>query len=165
MTPGVSILRPFSFSQRVEGMGHNCYSRLALEVLHNVKEPVIHIWLLRELDLDLVKIAESILFETGISTGVPRKQTLTASFCMFGTVAVSHIEYGLLALVHSVARNWSQCMTGRHASSERRRLVGAPTAIGLERRPEHGCCTAGCAYGTIRRHGAMLCRGEHLMLR
>lgn len=56
-------------------------------------------------------------------------------------------------------------MTGRHASTERHGLWWTPTAIGLEWRPEHGRCAAGCAHGTVRRHGTMRCRGEHLVLR
>jgi len=35
--------------------------RLALEVFHNVKKPIVHIGLIRELDLDLVQVAERIL--------------------------------------------------------------------------------------------------------
>lgn len=70
--------------------GHSYHSRLALEVLHNIKEPVVHIGLLRELDFDLIKVAESILFETGISMGVPRKHLLMTSVWMFGAAVISH---------------------------------------------------------------------------
>lgn len=37
------------------------YPRLALEVLHNVKEPIVDVWLLMKLNLDLVEIAQRIL--------------------------------------------------------------------------------------------------------
>lgn len=82
MTPGVSILRPFSYAHDVKGRPRRSFnSRLTLEILHDVKEPVVHIRLFRELDLDLVKVAESVLFEKDISTGVPREQLLTTLFC------------------------------------------------------------------------------------
>lgn len=157
----MSILPPLSYLQHVKSQGHSCHSRLALEVLHDVQEPIIYVWLLRELDFDLVQVAESILFETGISTGVPRKHLLPTSVCIFGTAVVSHIEYGLLSLVH-VARNGSQRMTRRHAGTEGHVLRGTPTAFRLEGRPEHGRCTPGRPVG---RHGSVGCRGEHLMLR
>lgn len=160
----MSILWSFSSWQHVKRNGHNWHSRLALEVLHDVEESVIYIRLLRELDFDLVEVAQSILFGTGISAGVPRKQLPMTSVCIFGAEAVSHIKYGLLALVHG-ARDWSQCMTARHASTEGHGLSVAPTAFRLEWRPEHGRCTAGCAHGAVRRHGTVRCRGEHLMLR
>ena len=35
--------------------------RLALEIFHNIEESVIDIWLVSELNLDLVEVAESIL--------------------------------------------------------------------------------------------------------
>lgn len=146
------------------GGGHICHSRLAFEVLHDVEESVIHIGLLRELDFDLVKVAESILFETGISTVVPRKQLLVTSVCIFGTAVISHIEYGLLSLVH-VARGWSHRVASGHASTERQGLSGTPAPFGLEWRPKDGRSITGCAHGTVRRHGAMRRRGEHLMLR
>lgn len=140
------------------------HSRLALEVFHDVEESVIHIGLLRELDFDLVKVAQSILFETGISTGVPRKQLLVTSVCMFGTAVISHIEYGLLSLVHA-ARGWSHSMTSGHASTERQGLGGTPGPFGLEWGPKDGRSVTGRAHGTVRRHGTMRRRGEHLMLR
>lgn len=87
-----------------------------------------------------------------------------ASVCMFGTAVISHIEYGLLALVHAT-RGRSHRVTSGHASAERQGLTGTPAPLGLERRPEHGRCAAGCTHGTVRRHGAMRRRGEHLMLR
>jgi hypothetical protein len=34
---------------------------LALEILHNVQELIVHIWLLMKLHLDLVEIAKSVL--------------------------------------------------------------------------------------------------------
>lgn len=144
--------------------GHSCHSRLALEVLHYIKEPVIHIGLLRELDFDLIKVAESILFETGISTGVPRKHLFMNSIWMFRTAVISHIEDGLLPLVHA-ARGWSHRMTSCHASTERQGLSGTPASLGLEWRPKDGRCITGCAHGSVRWHGAMRRWGEHLMLR
>ena len=39
--------------------------RLALEVLHDVEESIIHIWLVDKLDLDLVEVAQSILCANG----------------------------------------------------------------------------------------------------
>jgi hypothetical protein len=54
-------------------------SRLAFKVFHDVQEPIVHVRLLVELNLDLVKIAEGILeftknqnpshVETSTSTG------------------------------------------------------------------------------------------------
>jgi hypothetical protein len=35
--------------------------RLAFEILHDVQEPIVYIWLVCELDLDLVEIAQGIL--------------------------------------------------------------------------------------------------------
>lgn len=165
ITPGVSILWPFSYSQHVKS-GRSYHSRLALEVLHNIKEPVVHIGLLRELDFNLVKVTESILFEMGISTGVPKKHLLITSVWMFGAAVISHIEDGLLPLVQA-ARSWVHRMSSRHASTERRHggLSGTPAPLGLEWRPEDGRCITGCAHGSVRRHGAMRHRGEHLMLR
>ena len=39
--------------------------RLALEVLHDVEEPVIHIWLVDKLYLDLIEVAQSVLCTSG----------------------------------------------------------------------------------------------------
>ena len=36
--------------------------RLALEIFHNIQEPIIYIRLVGKLDLNLIKIAERILF-------------------------------------------------------------------------------------------------------
>lgn len=160
----MSILRSFSYAQHVKMWGHSFHSRLAFEVLHDVEESVIHIGLLRELDFHLVKVAEGILFKTSISMGGPRKQLLMISVCKFGTAVISHIEYGLLSLVH-IARGWSHRVTSGHASTERQGLSGTPAPFGLEWRPEYGRRTAGCAHGAVRRHGPMGRRGEHLMLR
>jgi len=35
--------------------------RLALKILHDIEEPIIHVWQVVELHLDLVKVAESVL--------------------------------------------------------------------------------------------------------
>lgn len=72
MTPGVSILYLISTTHSLLLPAGRANLRLALEVLHDVKEPVVHIRLVGELDLDLVKIAEGILLHAGISTCIPR---------------------------------------------------------------------------------------------
>lgn len=57
MTPGVSILLSLVYNaqQRAEIL------RLALEVLHYIQKPVVHVGLFNKADLDLIKIAQSIL--------------------------------------------------------------------------------------------------------
>jgi len=35
---------------------------LAFEVLHNIKEAIVYIWLVGKLDLNLIQVAEGILF-------------------------------------------------------------------------------------------------------
>lgn len=59
MTPGVSILPRVSTPVR-DSLG-SLHPRLALEVLHDIEESVIDIWLLMKLDLDLVEVAQCIL--------------------------------------------------------------------------------------------------------
>jgi hypothetical protein len=41
-------------------------SRLTLEILHNIQEPIIYIWLVGKLDLNLIKIAQRILFRVSV---------------------------------------------------------------------------------------------------
>jgi hypothetical protein len=36
-------------------------SRLTLEIFHDIKKPIVYIWLLGKLHLDLVQVAEGIL--------------------------------------------------------------------------------------------------------
>lgn len=57
MTPGVSMLlwSVVSPEQRIN------HIRLAFKVFHNVEEPIVHVWLVVELYLDLVKIRQGIL--------------------------------------------------------------------------------------------------------
>lgn len=63
MTPGVSILVDCQFCCDVYcNVVSACDARLAFEILHNVEEPVIDFRLFDEADLDLVQIAERILF-------------------------------------------------------------------------------------------------------
>lgn len=62
MTPGVSILIDCQFLWCILQCSPAGDARLAFEILHDVKEPVIDFWLLDEADLDLVEIAERILF-------------------------------------------------------------------------------------------------------
>lgn len=57
ITPGVSIL----LSSVCNAQQQAEYLRLALEILHYIQKPVIHIGLFNEADLDLVKIAQSVL--------------------------------------------------------------------------------------------------------
>lgn len=57
MTPGVSILS--GMMRRVWGRDGGD-SHLALEVLHDVEKVVVHVWLVLELDLDCIEIAECI---------------------------------------------------------------------------------------------------------
>lgn len=57
MTPGVSILHSsvYNAQQRAEIL------RLALEILHYIQKSVVHVGLFNKADLDLIKIAQSIL--------------------------------------------------------------------------------------------------------
>lgn len=43
------------------------YSRLALKVLHDVEEPIVHIGLVMKLDFDLIQVGEGILRTKRIS--------------------------------------------------------------------------------------------------
>lgn len=64
---------------------------------------------------------------------------------------VSHIEYGLLSLVHGSGR-WPHGIARGHAAAEGHGLGRAPTSLGLERRAED------CGRGTRRTDGAI---GRH----
>jgi hypothetical protein len=44
--------------------------RLAFEVFHNIQESVIDVWLVMELDFDLVKVGEGILEREAVSNRV-----------------------------------------------------------------------------------------------
>jgi hypothetical protein len=48
-------------SKRLLGGFGRLYSRLTLEVLHYIKEPIIDIGLFNEADLDLVEVTERVL--------------------------------------------------------------------------------------------------------
>lgn len=60
-------------------------SRLTLEVLHDIKEAIVDIWLIDELDLDLVQVAQSVLvrawwhFSSWPTTNSPTKRARRAS--------------------------------------------------------------------------------------
>ena len=61
MTPGVSILVRL-INEHVQGVIHcGRDSRLAFEVFHDIQKPVIDIWLIRKLDLDLIEVTECVL--------------------------------------------------------------------------------------------------------
>lgn len=64
MTPGVSMLEfQGQLFMKIGGLfGNFLYSRLALEIFHNIKESVVHVGLVHELDLDLVQVTECVLF-------------------------------------------------------------------------------------------------------
>lgn len=59
MTPGVSILVHAVSRIRRRGVRH--HSRLALEIFHNVQEPIVYIGLIVELDLNLIQVGEGVL--------------------------------------------------------------------------------------------------------
>lgn len=83
---------------------------------------------------------------------------------------VSHIEYGLLSLVHGPG-GWPHGIARGHTAAERHRLGRAPTSLSLEGRAEHcrratrrtnravgrhvGVGTR-YKYGMLRRRGAVL---------
>jgi hypothetical protein len=60
MTPGVSILRRVRDCLWKNRSGLKNV-RLTFEIFHNIKESIVHIWLISKLDLDLVKVAERVL--------------------------------------------------------------------------------------------------------
>lgn len=45
----------------MQGKGRRVHIRSTLEVLHDVQESVINIWMVNELDLDLIEVAEGVL--------------------------------------------------------------------------------------------------------
>lgn len=46
---------------RLAGSRTMAHLRLALEIFHDVEKPIIDVWLLMELDLHLVQVAQSVL--------------------------------------------------------------------------------------------------------
>lgn len=76
---------------------------------------------------------------------------------------VSHIEYGLLSLVHSPGR-WSHGIARRHAAAERHRLGRAPTSLSLEWGTEHCRRATGRTNGAIGRHVGVGTRYKYGML-
>lgn len=159
MTPGVSILAfelalfPFfvllllSVPTRQVGTKH---LRLTLEILHYIEELVIHVWLLVELDFDLVKIAQRIL-RRRVSAERRRAQT---------GLGQAYVENRLLPLGHP-GRPLRDGMPGAHTRAERQLLhgsgtiLGCPSAIlGLERTAEDSA-GAGRPKGVVGAVGAI----------
>ncbi len=66
MTPGVSILRTRQSGPVTHQHAHE-YSRLALEVFHDVEKPVVDVRLVMKLHLDLVEVRQGILRENEVS--------------------------------------------------------------------------------------------------
>lgn len=128
MTPGVSMLPIVSNPGHV--LRASWHLRLALEILHDVEESVVHIGLLRELDLNLVKIAQRILLEKWNQHLYLQEAAFTSLGFIFSTAVMSYIENGLLALVHT-ARSRRHGMTRGHTGTEGHRLTGASTSFGL----------------------------------
>lgn len=139
--------------------------RLALKILHNIQKSIVNIWLVGELNLDLVKVAEGILLCTIISKCAPRQspRSLVWVLSAIGTALVSHIEYGLLSLVHG-AGSWAHGIARGDAAAERYGLRATSTNVGLERRSEDGCRAGGWTDGAIGRKRGMRTWGEHGML-
>lgn len=61
MTPGVSMLGKLASNHDENTSKSMRNSRLALKIFHDIQEPIIHIWLVGKLNLDLIKITERIL--------------------------------------------------------------------------------------------------------
>lgn len=101
----------------------------------------------------------------GISTCTSRQslRILVWTWSAIGTAMVSHIEYGLLSLVHSSGSRAHGIARG-YAAAEGHGLGSTTTALGLERRPEDGCRATGRTNGAIWRHGGMRAWGKHGVL-
>lgn len=79
ITPGVSILHHHQSLNRAYESFSALNLRLALEVLHNIKESVIDVRLLGELDLDLIQIAQGILRGVTISSVLQHASLMVAN--------------------------------------------------------------------------------------
>lgn len=144
-------------SQSILNFVNHRNSRLALEIFHDIEEPIIHIGLIGKLHLDLIKVTESILF-IGVSTST--STISTAKIC-------THIQDRLLSTLSQRRRtgNLMRLRDGR-PKWDLLQSRGCFLLLLLERIAERGPWTARDAMRSVGGRGMVAeeARTKRLML-
>jgi hypothetical protein len=112
----------------------NLHPRLALEIFHDVEKPIVYVWVVVELDLDLVEVTQRILKKTR-SAGADQMTDLPVS-------PVTYVEYRLLPLRHTAGPR-RRGLPRAHVGAKRQLLHGpsailhSPTVFLLKRAAEY----------------------------